>query len=251
MTSGLAATRAKTEGAERARVHSRHLELLASVWQFVAHPDQQLAALLHLYGAWVYALLFLVLFCETGLVVTPFLPGDSLLFVAGALWATAGLDVRVLGLALVVAVLCGDNCNYWIGRLIGRQVARAHARWINQRALDRTAHFYARHGGKTIVLARFIPVVRTFVPFVAGIGHMRYPRFLAFSIGGALLWVVSLLALGYWFGNVGLVRQHFGAFTLIIIAISITPLAVEFVRQRLNKTRGPTAGSPSRAHGRS
>jgi membrane-associated protein len=214
------------------------LELLDSAWQFIAHPDQQLAVLLKVYGTWIYGLLFLVLFCETGLVVTPFLPGDSLLFVAGALWASAGLDIRVLAMVLVVAVLCGDNCNYWIGRRVGRRIAAATSRWINRRALERTQAFYARHGGKTIVIARFVPIVRTFAPFVAGLGHMHYPRFLAFSIGGAVFWVVSLLTLGYWFGNVGFVRENFGIVTVVIVVLSIAPIVVEFVRHR-RKARAP------------
>ena len=208
------------------------MELLDSAWQFVAHPDQQLAVLLKLYGTWIYGLLFLVLFCETGLVVTPFLPGDSLLFMAGALWASAGLDLYALGAVLVVAVLCGDNCNYWIGRLVGRRIADAKRRWINRRALERTQAFYRHHGGKTIVIARFVPIVRTFAPFVAGLGRMAYIRFLAFSVGGALFWVASLLALGYWFGNVRFVRENFGVVTLVIVVFSVAPILLEFVRYR-------------------
>lgn len=214
------------------------MELLTPLLQFVLHPDQQLAVLLHDYGTWVYAILFAVLFCETGLVVTPFLPGDSLLFVAGALWASAGLDVAMLAVVLVTAALCGDNCNYWIGRLVGHEILRhAAGRWINPKALARTEHFYRRHGGKTVVIARFVPVVRTFAPFVAGLGRMRYGRFLAFSVFGALLWVGLLVPLGYWFGNVDWVRRNFGLATIAIVAMSVTPLAIELLRHRIRASK--------------
>ncbi len=204
----------------------------AAVLHFVLHPDQQLAALLQQYGTFIYAILFAILFCETGLVVTPFLPGDSLLFIAGALWAATGNDVAALMAVLVAGALCGDNCNYWIGRVIGKKLLHRHGRWINERALHRTEAFYRHHGGKTIVMARFVPIVRTFAPFVAGLGRMHYPRFLAFSVGGAVLWVVLLVLLGYWFGNASWVKEHFGLVTLAIIALSVTPLAVEWVRHR-------------------
>lgn len=203
------------------------------VLQFVLHPDQQLGRLLEQYGTLVYAILFGILFCETGLVVTPFLPGDSLLFVAGALWAATGMDVVALGAVLVSGALCGDNCNYWIGRVIGKRLLQSRRRWINQTALQRTEAFYAQHGGKTVVIARFVPLVRTFAPFVAGLGRMRYARFLAFSIFGALVWVVLLVSFGFWFGNVAWVKQHFGIVTIVIIAISLMPLLIEFVRHRL------------------
>jgi membrane-associated protein len=209
------------------------MELLTPLLQFVLHPDQQLAVLLRDYGPWIYAILFAVLFCETGLVVTPFLPGDSLLFVSGALWASAGYDVATLSIVIVAAVLSGDNCNYWIGRGVGYELLRhAKGRWINAKALARTEDFYRRHGGKTVVIARFVPIVRTFAPFVAGLGRMKYVRFLAFSVAGALLWVGLLVPLGYWFGNVDIVRRHFGIVTIVIIAISLMPLAIEFARHR-------------------
>lgn len=209
------------------------MELLTPLLQFVLHPDQQLAVLLRDYGPWIYAILFAVLFCETGLVVTPFLPGDSLLFVSGALWASAGYDVATLSIVIVAAVLSGDNCNYWIGRGVGHELLRhAKGRWINAKALARTEDFYRRHGGKTVVIARFVPIVRTFAPFVAGLGRMKYVRFLAFSVAGALLWVGLLVPLGYWFGNVDIVRRHFGIVTIVIIAISLMPLAIEFARHR-------------------
>lgn len=200
--------------------------------QFVLHPDQQLGRLLDQYGTLVYAILFAILFCETGLVVTPFLPGDSLLFVAGALWAATGMDVLALGAVLIAGALCGDNCNYWIGRLVGTKLLQTRRRWINEAALTRTEAFYAKHGGKTIVIARFVPLVRTFAPFVAGLGQMRYMRFLAFSVVGALVWVALLVSFGYWFGNVAWVRQHFGIVTIVIIVLSVTPIAIEFLRHQ-------------------
>ena len=204
--------------------------------QFVLHPDQQLGRMLEQYGTLVYAILFVILFCETGLVVTPFLPGDSLLFIAGALWAATGRDIAALCAVLIAGALCGDNCNYWIGRVIGRRLVESKPRWLNQAALERTHAFYRDHGGKTVVIARFVPLVRTFAPFVAGLGRMRYARFLAFSIGGAMLWVVLLASFGYWFGNVAWVKDHFGIVTIVIIALSLMPIAFELARHRLRRS---------------
>ena len=212
------------------------MEFVLFLWDVVVHLDQHLAALLQQHGTWIYALLFAIIFCETGLVVTPFLPGDSLLFVAGALWATAGMDAAALCATLVVAAVSGDNVNYWIGRYLGPRVFRwENSRIFNRRALDYTREFYARHGGKTVVIARWLPLVRTFAPFVAGIGKMAYPRFLLFSVGGGLFWVVALVYAGFFFGNIPLVRQNLSVAILGIIAVSLAPLAIEFVRQRLKK----------------
>ena len=214
------------------------MEILAALWSFVTHLDTELASLLQQYGTWIYAILFAIVFCETGLVVTPFLPGDSLLFVAGALWAASGMEIDLLMATLVVAALCGDNCNYWIGRTLARRVMDwRHSRFFNRKLFDRTQAFYARHGGKTVVLARFVPLVRTFAPFVAGVGHMPYVRFLLFSVLGAILWVGILVPAGYWFGNIQLVRDHFEIVALAIVAISLLPLAIEFVRHRLRTRR--------------
>jgi len=207
------------------------MDLLAALWDIAVHLDRHLAAFLAQHGAWVYALLFAVVFCETGLVVTPFLPGDSLLFVAGAVAATGGIDARVVAATLVAAALCGDNVNYWIGRWIGPRVFRSpDARWFNPRHLARTEAFYERHGGKAVVIARFVPIVRTYVPFVAGVGRMGYPRFLGFSIGGALLWVVSLTAAGYYFGNLPVVKNNLTLAILGVIALSLLPIAFEWLR---------------------
>ncbi|HUJ86970.1 MAG TPA: DedA family protein [Burkholderiales bacterium] len=209
------------------------MDIIAALWDIAVHLDRHLAAFLAQHGAWVYALLFAVVFCETGLVVTPFLPGDSLLFVAGAVAATGGIDARAVAATLVAAALCGDNVNYWIGRWIGPRVFRSsEARWFNRRYLTRTEAFYEHHGGKAVVIARFVPIVRTYVPFVAGVGRMAYLRFLAFSIGGALLWVVSLTAAGYFFGNLPLVKDNLTLALLGVIALSLLPIAFQWLRQR-------------------
>src|SRR6185369_8877437 len=168
------------------------MELFAQFWDLIVHLDVHLAALLQQYGTAIYALLFLIVFCETGLVVTPFLPGDSLLFVAGALWAVSGMDAHWLALALVAAALAGDNVNYWVGRYLGPKVFHwEDSRFFNRKALDATHAFYEKHGGKTIIIARFMPFIRTFVPFVAGIGKYDYRRYLGFCVAGAVLWVFS------------------------------------------------------------
>ena len=214
------------------------MELIALFWDFLVHLDRHLAALLQQYGTWIYALLFLIVFCETGLVVTPFLPGDSLLFVAGTLWAAAGMDPRALGITLIAAALCGDNVNYWIGRYLGPKVFRwESSRLFNRAALDYTHAFYERHGGKTIVIARFVPIVRTFAPFVAGIGRMSYARFLAFSVGGAVLWVGLLVTAGYLFGNVPLVKNNLMIVIFAIVVLSVSPIAIEYVRARARASR--------------
>jgi membrane-associated protein len=212
------------------------MEIISALWDIAVHLDRHLAAFLAEHGAWVYALLFAVVFCETGLVVTPFLPGDSLLFVAGAVAATGGIDARAVAATLVAAALCGDNVNYWIGRWIGPRVFRSSdARWFNPRHLARTEAFYERHGGKAVVIARFVPIVRTYVPFVAGVGRMGYPRFLGFSVGGALLWVTSLVTAGYYFGNLPLVKNNLTLAILGVIALSLLPIAFEWLRHRRAK----------------
>ena len=211
------------------------MEFIETAWHFIGHLDSELGSLLHRFGPWIYLILFLIVFCETGLVVTPFLPGDSLLFASGTLWAANGMPVELLGLTFICAALCGDNCNYWIGRLFGKEIAKRHGRFLNRRALERTQDFYARHGGKTVVLARFVPVVRTFAPFVAGLGRMAYLRFLAFSVAGALFWVGLLVSAGYLFGGIPAVKDHFSWVVLAIVVISVLPIAVEYARQRLRR----------------
>ncbi|HEY4636668.1 MAG TPA: DedA family protein [Burkholderiales bacterium] len=212
------------------------MELVATLWDFVVRLDVHLAAFIAEHGVWVYALLFVIVFCETGLVVTPFLPGDSLLFVVGTLAAAGGMDIALVMALLVAAALSGDNVNYWIGRWAGPKVFRAEdSRWFNRRHLERTHAFYERHGGKAIIIARFVPIVRTYVPFVAGIGAMPYARFLAFSIAGALLWVMSLSLAGYWFGNIPAVKENLAAVIVVIVALSLAPIVVEFLRAQARR----------------
>ena len=196
------------------------------LWDLVVHLDTHLAEFVAQYGVWVYALLFVIVFCETGLVVTPFLPGDSLLFVAGAIAAVGGMNIFAVAATLVAAALCGDNVNYWAGRWLG---AKVFARVINPAHLQRTQAFYDRHGGKTIILARFMPVVRTFAPFVAGIGQMRYAQFAAFNVVGGVLWVAAFTLAGYYFGELPVVKQNFHYVILAIIVISTLPPVVRLM----------------------
>lgn len=213
------------------------MEIVLYLLDILLHLDKHLSALLQQYGPQIYLLLFVIVFCETGLVVTPFLPGDSLLFVAGALWAAAGMDVHALMATLICAALLGDNCNYAIGRYLGPRVFRwENSRFFNRRALDYTRAFYEKHGGKTIVIARFLPLVRTFAPFVAGVGSMRYGRFIGFCVIGAFVWVVSLVYAGYFLGNIPVVKQNLSVVILAIIVVSLAPLAVEFIRARLRRS---------------
>jgi len=214
------------------------VEILLSGWDLLVNLDRHLAVLLQQYGAWVYLILFVIIFSETGLVVTPFLPGDSLLFVAGALAAAGGMDVHLLALILVAAAVLGNTVNYSIGYYIGPRVFQWEGtRFLNRKALDRAHAFYERHGGKTIIITRFVPILRTFAPFVAGIGRMGYLRFSLYNLAGALAWVLSLLYAGYWFGNVPVVKQNLSAVILGVIALSLTPLAFEYFRYVLNRAK--------------
>ena len=209
------------------------MELLTGFFDLLLHLDRHLLWVLQHYGLWIYALLFLIVFVETGLVVAPFLPGDSLLFVVGALAAAGGLDVFIVGGILIVAAILGDSLNYAIGKYVGPKVfQRPDGRFFKREHLDRTHAFYDRHGGKTVVIARFVPIVRTFAPFVAGIGRMPYARFLAYNIGGAVLWVVSLVGAGYFFGNVPFIKNNLTAVILGIIVLSLVPVFIETWRHR-------------------
>lgn len=195
------------------------------------HVDVHLQAFLQQYGGWTYALLFLIVFCETGLVVTPFLPGDSLLFAAGVFAARGALDVAGVAGVLAAAAILGDTANYWVGAVAGpRIVEHAHGRWIRREHLERTHRFFERYGGKTIIMARFIPIVRTFAPFVAGIGRMTYGRFLLYNVVGGLLWVVLFVGAGYWFHQAPLVERHFSLVVLAIVILSVLPAVVEWLR---------------------
>ncbi len=214
------------------------MELLAQFLDLVLHLDQHLALLIQNYGTWIYLILFLIIFCETGLVVTPFLPGDSLLFVAGTMAAAGAMDVHGLFALLVVAAFSGDNTNYWIGHFVGPRVfKRQRSRLLNPAHLHRTQKFYEKHGGKTVILARFMPVVRTFAPFVAGIGRMRYTSFLLYSFSGSVLWIAFFVYGGYYFGNIPVVKNNLTAFILGVVAISILPGVIAFVREKFGKTK--------------
>jgi membrane-associated protein len=209
------------------------VEFIAAFIDLVLHLDKHLQLLIQNYGIWIYAILFLIIFCETGLVVTPFLPGDSLLFVAGALAATGSMHVHILFILLVVASFLGDNTNYWIGRFFGPRVfSREGSRLLNPKHLERTQAFYDRHGGKTIIIARFVPIVRTFAPFVAGIGRMVVPRFMMFAIVGALVWIGSLVYAGYFFGNIPWVKNNLSLVIVGIVVLSILPGIIEYLRHR-------------------
>ena len=212
------------------------MEPLLYFWDLLVDLDQHLANLLLLHGAWVYLLLFLIVYCETGLVVTPFLPGDSLLFVAGTLWAAAGLNVHALAALLIAAAVLGNTSNYWIGRYLGPKVFHwEDSRWFNRKALDRTHEFYQRHGGKTIVITRFVSIIRTFAPFVAGVGGMTHARFQLFNIAGGVLWVASLLYAGFFLGNIPFIRNNLTLVIFAIIGLSVAPVALEYLRHRLRR----------------
>jgi membrane-associated protein len=209
------------------------MEHLAALFDLAVHLDQHLAAFVAEHGVWVYALLFVIVFTETGLVIWPFLPGDSLLFVTGALAAAGNMDIGLVMGVLVAAALAGDNVNYFIGRWVGPRVFHyEQSRWFNPAYLARAHAFYERHGGKTIILARFVPIVRTYVPFVAGVGSMPYARYIGFCVAGAVIWVVSLCSLGYFFGNIPAVKNNLTVVILAIVLLSITPGLYAWVRSR-------------------
>ncbi|WP_312282728.1 MULTISPECIES: DedA family protein [Pseudescherichia] len=207
---------------------------------FILHIDVHLAELVAEYGIWIYAILFLILFCETGLVVTPFLPGDSLLFVAGALSALPSndLNVHMMVMLMIVAAILGDAVNYTIGRLFGdRLFSNPNSKIFRRSYLDKTHAFYDKHGGKTIILARFVPIVRTFAPFVAGMGHMSYRHFAAYNVIGALLWVLLFTYAGYLFGDLPVVQENLKLMIVAIIVLSILPGVVEIIRHRRAASR--------------
>lgn len=209
------------------------MELLLSFVDLVLHLDKHLPLLIQQYGTWIYLALFLVIFCETGLVITPFLPGDSLLFISGAIAATGAMAPELLVVLLVSASFLGDNTNYWIGRLAGPRIFKSNtSRLLNRDYLDKTHQFYQKHGGKAIILARFFPIIRTFAPFVAGMGYMDYRRFLAFSFGGSIAWVGSFVLGGYFFGNIPFIKQNLMLVMLAIIFVSILPGIVGYLRHR-------------------
>lgn len=207
--------------------------MIESLFEFILHIDRHLDFVVGRYGGWTYALTFVIIFAETGFVFTPFLPGDSLLFAIGAIAARGSLNVVTLVVLLAAAAIAGDTVNYWIGTALGPRLFRGErARWLNRRHLDRTHEFYEKYGNMTIVLARFVPIVRTFAPFVAGIARMTYWRFLLYNVLGGILWVVLFVLGGYFFGNLSVVRSNFSLVIIAIIAISFLPPVIELLRQR-------------------
>lgn len=209
------------------------MDLFLQFFDVLLHLDKYLAALVQQYGPWIYAILFFIIFAETGFVVTPFLPGDSLLFVAGALAALGGMDLGLLMATLVTAAVLGNQLNYHIGRFIGPKVFHwENSRIFNRAALQKTHAFYEVHGGKTVVISRFLPLLRTFAPFVAGVGAMGYARFTAFNVSGAVLWVASLSLAGYWFGNVPWIKQNLTVVIVGIIVVSMLPVIIGWWQHR-------------------
>jgi len=209
------------------------MSYILKFFDFLLHLDVHLDTLIQTHGSWVHGILFVIVFCETGFVVTPFLPGDSLLFAVGTFAARGSLDLITALVVLSAAAILGDTANYWIGHFVGPRVFhRDDVRWLNRKHLDRTHEFFEKYGAKTIILARFVPIVRTFAPFVAGIGAMTYGKFLLYNVVGGLLWVLSITLAGYFFGNIPVVRRHF---TLVIIGISVVsvlPAITETLRHR-------------------
>ncbi|MFM8464146.1 MAG: VTT domain-containing protein [Burkholderiaceae bacterium] len=192
----------------------------------ILHIDKALGIMLQQYGVWVYALLFVIVFAETGLVVFPFLPGDTLLFIAGAFCANGLMNASLLMLLLIIAAVSGNTVNYLIGRALGQRVFTHDYRWIDRHALEKTHAFFEQHGGKTIILARWLPVIRTFAPFVAGVSDMGFTRFQIFNVVGALLWVIGLVMAGYFFGNIPIIRDHLNTIVLIGVAAAAGPVAL-------------------------
>lgn len=210
--------------------------MLASLIDFILHIDQHLIELTQTYGLWIYAILFLIVFCETGLVVTPFLPGDSLLFAAGAVAALGGMNVHMAAALLLAAAVIGDAANFAIGKYFGEKLfAKPDSRVFKREYLDKTHAFYEKYGGKTIILARFVPIVRTFAPFVAGMGDMHYGRFIRYNIIGALVWVGLLTYAGYFFGELPVVKNNFGLVVIGIIVVSVLPMVVEIAKAKWGK----------------
>jgi len=214
------------------------MDFIAKAIDFVLHLDTHLNGLIQTYGFWSYLILFVVIFCETGLVITPFLPGDSLLFAAGALAASGSLKIGWLFLILSAAAVLGDTVNYWIGKIVGPKVfSKEKSKIFKKEYLDRTHRFYEKYGTETIILARFVPIVRTFAPFVAGIGRMSYGKFLSYNIIGGVVWVALFTFGGYFFGNIPFVKKNFSLVIIAIILISLLPIAFEVMKHRKQKTK--------------
>ncbi|GIV96458.1 MAG: membrane protein [Herpetosiphonaceae bacterium] len=209
------------------------MDLLREFVDLFLHLDKHLDGIIRQYGLWTYLILFLIIFAETGLVITPFLPGDSLLFAVGAFAARGSFDVMLVFILLSIAAIVGDTVNYWIGYTIGPKIFhKENVRFLNKKHLDRTHEFYEKHGGKTIIIARFIPIIRTFAPFVAGIGRMTYGRFISYNVIGGLLWISIFVFGGYFFGNIQFVKERFSLVIVAIIVISVMPMIIELIRAR-------------------
>ncbi len=209
------------------------MELVHQFVDLFLHLDRHLDAVILQYGVWTYLILFLIVFCETGLVVTPILPGDSLLFAVGTFAARGSLELPVVLGLLILAAIAGDTVNYWIGHMVGPKIFSGEkVRFLDKEHLKRTHEFYEKYGGKTIILARFMPIIRTFAPFVAGIGSMTYGRFLTYNVIGGILWITIFLIGGYYFGNISVVQKNFTLVILAIICLSILPAIIEFIRNR-------------------
>lgn len=208
------------------------MEAIQHLIDIFVHLDKYLGEIISNYGTATYIILFLVIFCETGLVVTPFLPGDSLLFAAGTFAAIGALDVHLLFLLLLIAAILGDTVNYSVGKFLGPKVFTGHYKFLKKEYINKAHEFYEKYGAKTIIIARFVPIIRTFAPFVAGIGKMHYGKFITYNILGAVLWTAGLIYLGYFFGNIPIVKNNFGIVIVAIIIISILPAVIEFIRER-------------------
>jgi membrane-associated protein len=208
------------------------MEWIAQLWDLFLHIDKHLGEVIKNYGLWTYAILFVIVFCETGLVVTPFLPGDSLLFAAGAFARCGDLNPLWLFAALSAAAIAGDTVNYWIGAIVGPKAFSGNIRFLKKEHLERTHRFYEKYGGKTIIIARFVPIVRTFAPFVAGIGAMNYTRFIVYNIVGGIAWVALFVFGGYGLAKIEFVSKNFSLIVVAIIIISVMPMAIEFLRAR-------------------
>ncbi|MCM2549917.1 VTT domain-containing protein [Burkholderia glumae] len=230
------------------------MDTLLHFVNLVLHIDAFLGKFIQYYGAWVYLVLFLIVFCETGLVILPFLPGDSLLFIAGAFAASGEMSLAALIVLLLVAATLGNTVNYLLGRAIGPKVFDTHVpvleRFLDRAALQKTHDFYERHGGKTLVLARFIPVVRTFAPFVAGVSAMRLARFQFFNVAGALAWVLLLTLLGYFFGNIPFIRQYLNVIVLVGVGAAAVPVVIGALWKLLRGRARPSRGGPNTPRGR-
>jgi membrane-associated protein len=225
------------------------VEFLQNVFSYLLHFDEHLKAFIATYQAWTYLLLFVIIFCETGLVFTPFLPGDSLLFAAGAIAATGALNIWILIPVLIAAAVLGDTVNYWIGHWFGDKLFDGRFRMLKKEHLERTHRFYDRYGGKTIILARFVPIVRTFAPFVAGIGAMNYQRFISYNVIGGVAWVLIFTLLGYFFGSLPFVERHFELVVVAIVFLSLLPPVYEWWAERRRTrqaahTPAPPAATP-------